>query len=504
MKPNDESILRSNELVEPCAKLHSSHGANAWAHPMKLNNESIVHNNKSTIRRLRYGRRGQTIVLMTISLAVFIGMAGFAIDIGRLYYAYQELIAATQAAALAGGSVLGTDTSNNAAADAKAAATHYSAVSGSLNAHSNLTNVTMVSGYPQLECLTTIGIVCTTSPANANAIVVSEQATLPTTFLSVLGIKSLGLRTTATASASGGFNAAYNVVIVLDTTASMNNTDSDSQCNSSRLSCALTGIRTLLGTLSPCAAGASCGTVTNGNVANPVDKVSLTAFPGMASSSDASDDYHCPSATNPPIVPYNSSPAYQIIPLSSDYRTSDTASLNTSSDMVIASGGGCSSGVAAPGGEGTFYAGVIDAAQAQLAASSKANTKNVMIVLSDGDANASKSQMAGSATSYASTQECHQAITEAQKATAAGTTIYSVAYGATASGCSTDTNPTITPCQTMQRIASSPSTFYSDYTAKGGDNSCISAATPTSNLNNIFKAIGQSLTVARLIPNNTK
>ena len=56
----------------------------------------------------------------------------------------------------------------------------------------------------------------------------------------------------------------------------------------------------------------------------------------------------------------------------------------------------------------------------------------------------------------------------------------------------------------MQQIASSPSTFYSDYTAKGGTNSCISAATPTSNLNDIFKAIGQSLTVARLIPNNTK
>jgi Flp pilus assembly protein TadG len=503
MKLNNESIVRSNELIEACAQLRSD-GANPGAHPMKLNNESIVRDNKSIVRLLRCGRRGQTIVLMTISLVVFLGIAGFAIDIGRLYYAYQELMGATQAAALAGGTVLATDTSNNAAADAKAAATNYSAVKGSLNARSNLTNVTMVSGYPQLECLTTTGISCTTSPADANAIVVSEQANFPTTFLSVVGVKSLGLRTTATASASGGVNAAYNVAIVLDTTASMNDTDSDSQCNNTRLSCALTGIRTLLGTLSPCAAGASCGTVTNGNVANPVDKVSLTAFPGMASSSDASDDYQCPNAINPPIVPYNSSPAYQIIPLSSDYRTSDTASLNTSSDMVIAAGGGCSSGVAAPGGEGTFYAGVIDAAQAQLEASSAPNTKNIMIVLSDGDANATSSQMGGKATTYPATQECHQAITEAQKATAAGTTIYSVAYGAESSGCSTDTNPTITPCQTMQQIASSPSTFYSDYTAKGGTNSCISAATPTSNLNAIFKAIGQSLTVARLIPNNTK
>ncbi len=477
---------------------------------MKPNQESIGRDDESTVRRSRYGQRGQSIVIMTIFLVVFLGAAGFAIDIGRLYYAYQELMGATQAAALAAGTVLGSDTSSSAAADVKAAATNYSAVKGGLNARSNLTNVTMVSGYPQLECLTTTGIVCTTSPADANAVVVSEQASLPTTFLSVVGVKTLGLRTTATASASGGFDAAYNVVIVLDTTQSMNDTDSDSQCNSSRISCALSGIRTLLGTLSPCPAGApgsTCGAVTNGNVAHPVDEVGLMVFPGLTSTSLVPVEYSNKSGslTSSDMQTYNNSPVYQIIPLSSDYRTSDTASLNTSSDLVIVAGGGNSGygPVAAPGGQGTFYAGAIDAAQAILAANSKPNTKNDMIILSDGDATASAKQMGGSATSYPATNECHQAITEAQKATKAGTTIYSVAYGAESSGCTND-SPAITPCQTMQQIASSPSTFYSDYTAKGGTNSCVSAATPTSNLNGIFKAIGQSFTVARLIPNNTK
>jgi len=126
-----------------------------------------------------------------------------------------------------------------------------------------------------------------------------------------------------------------------------------------------------------------------------------------------------------------------------------------------------------------------------------------MIVLSDGDANATPSQMAGTATSYATTQECHQAVTEAQKAAAAGTTIYSIAYGATSSGCSTDTSPAITPCQTMQQIASSPQNFFSDYTASAGDGSCVSASRPTSNLNEIFSEIAADLTVARLIPNNS-
>ena len=222
---------------------------------MKLNKESIVRNDKPIARRLRGNRRGQAMVIATISLVVIFGVAGFAIDIGRLYYAYLQLTAASQTAALAGGTVLASDTSSTAATDATAAATQYSAVNGDLNSHPNLTNVSMVSGYPKLLCLTTVGLSCSTSPANANAVVVSEKAVVPTTFLRVLGIKSFPITATATASANGGTAAAYNVVIVLDTTQSMNNTDSDSQYNASRLSCALSGIRTLLGTLSPCAAG---------------------------------------------------------------------------------------------------------------------------------------------------------------------------------------------------------------------------------------------------------
>ena len=108
--------------------------------------------------------------------------------------------------------------------------------------------------------------------------------------------------------------------------------------------------------------------------------------------------------------------------------------------------------------------------------------------------------MGGTVTSYPSTQQCHQAVTEAQAA-AAGTIVYTVAYGAESSGCSTDTNPSITPCQTMQNMASSSQNFYSDYTAKGGTNSCVSASHPTNNLNEIFKEISQG-PVARLIPNN--
>jgi len=463
---------------------------------MKLNNKSIV-------RGLCHGQRGQSMVIITMALVSLLGVAGIAIDVSHLYAAYEQLQASTQAAALAGASVMPNDT----ASQATTAATNYSAASGGSNAQANLTNVTMTA---QLKCLTSTGILCSTSPANANAIVVKQQASVPMTFAKLFGVNSVPISATATASSKGGYNGPYNVEIILDTTASMNDTDSDSQCSTTRLSCALAGIRILLNTLSPCPAGlTSCGSATSetptvgANVPNPVDEVGLMVFPGLKSTTYVPDDYTCPTK-NPTITTYNNGPVYQIIALSSDYRASDTASsLNTGSDIVIATGGGSCSGVAAPGGEGTFFAGVIDAAQAQLVADARPNTKNVIIIVSDGDAGASSSQMAGTVTKYPATQECNQAVASAQKAAAAGTSIYAVAYGAEASGCSTDTKPTITPCETMQQIASSPSNFFSDYTAKGGTSSCISAARPTSNLNQIFTEIGEDLTVARLLPNNT-
>lgn len=468
---------------------------------MKKKNNVIT----SIERRMHHKSRGQAMVVMLTALVAVIGMAGFTIDLGHVYFDYQRLQNATQAAALAGASVLSNDT----AANATTAAKNYSALSGDQNTISDLTNVSLVSGYPKAECLSSIGTICTAYPSNDNALAVSEKANVPTTFLGVLGISSIPITATATAAAGGGYNGPYNVELVLDTTSSMNSTDSDSQCNGSRISCALSGIQVLLNTLSPCAAGkATCGsatteTLTSGaNVSNAVDEVGLMVFPGLTAASQATNDYVCPTS-NPSTTSYNNSPAYQIIPFSSDYRTSDTAtSLNSSSDLVIASGGGNCKGVAAPGGQGTFYAGVIDAAQASLVANARPNTKSVMVILSDGDASASKSQMTNANSPYAYTQECHQAVTSAQNAAAAGTIVYTVAYGAESSGCSTDTNPTITPCQTMQQMASSSQNFFSDYTASGGSNSCVSAARPASNLNEIFKEIGQSLTVARLIPNN--
>jgi len=371
------------------------------------------------------------------------------------------------------------------------------------------------------SCLTTLtgaGIPCV-APASANAIVVKQQVTVHTFFMELFGASSVTITATATAAMRGSARAPYNVTILVDTTASMNDTDSDSNCNSTRLSCSLTGIQTLLNGLSPCFwSAASCGSVTanssggGGNVASPVDHVGLYVFPAV-STATAADEYNCGGSpvTEPYATPFPSTSTYQVVNFSTDYRTSDNAtSLNSSSNLVTAVGATSSSAgcVQAIGGQGTYYAQAIYQAQADLVAEQALfpNTQNVLIILSDGDASATSSHMPGASTTtgtYPSTlNQCHQAITAAQAATTAGTRVYTVAYGAKASGCSTDA-PAITPCATMQQMASNAATFFSDYTATGGSSSCISASRPTTNLNQIFTEIAGDLTVARVIPNGT-
>ncbi len=481
--------------------------------PVKRESVTLLLNLKR-LRRIRGWKdlmadeSGQMLPIVALMMVSLMGMAGFSFDVGRCLYASHLLQASTDAAALAGASAL---PNSNAAT----VATQYSSVSGNLNASNSLSGVSMVSGYPKVVCLTTLtneGMACV-SPGNGNAVAVKQQVTVPLTFLQVIGKRSMTLGASATAAMRGATAAPYNVAIVIDSTQSMNDKDSDSNCSATRMNCALSGVQILLQSLSPCLASkSSCGSVTNSNVPSPVDTVSLFTFPGVTSTTQATYDYDCSSKTSPTIAKYTDPtlPTYQIVGFSSDYRTSDTATaLSSTSNIVKAAGGasGCT-GLQAVGGVGTYFAGVIYAAQAALVTQQKANpgTKNVLIILSDGDASATSSNMPNASTStgtYASTKnQCHQAITAAAAATKAGTNVYAVAYGATSSGCSQD-SPAITPCATMQGIASATQYFYSDYTASGGSSSCISSAQSTTGLNQIFTRIAGDLTVGRLIPDGT-
>jgi hypothetical protein len=485
-------------------------------------------NNEVILSRAHKGRRGQVLIFFTLWLPMLFGMSALVVDFGFIYLYNNELNASTQAAALAGAYAMSLPGAT--ALSTTTAVTAYTSGTGNNNTEANLKGASLMTGSPSFKCLSTLttvfGLQCY-GPSSSNAIVVSQQVKVPLLFLRMFGGTSATLTATATASMKGATVEPYNVAIVVDSTNSMTKTDSDSNCNNSRINCALAGVRVLLQGLSPCPPNqVNCGTVTGGAVANSVDRVSLYTFPPVTTATVA-DDYNC-SGNAPTIVGYTAptlpaSATYQIIGFSSDYRTSGTAgTLNSTSKLVDAIGGktACTP-LQAIGGESTYYAQVIKMAQADLAAqlSANPNSQNVLVLLSDGDAEAgcttqsggicTKGDMPGAFTgqtgTYMSvTQECHQAIAQAGLAAAAGTRVYTVAYGATSLGCNTDTT-TISPCQTMEQMASAPAYFFSDYTAtkSGSGSSCISAAQPVSGLSGIFQVILQTLTGAKLVPNGT-
>jgi Flp pilus assembly protein TadG len=485
---------------------------------------------RRALRRARREESGQALVLMSLMLVLLLGFAGMVIDFGHVYFSYRALKMSTNAAALAGAEQLPNST-------AATTATSYSGVSGNYNAWNNMPGVTMATGYPKIECLSTLtsqGIACV-SPANGNAIHVVEQMNVPMFFGALFGFPTAHISASATASARGAVSSPYDVAIILDTTQSMSDADTDCGSGETRLSCALQGVQVLLQNMAPCGASSSTCSISNGVSTNSVDRVALFVFPNVTYST-ASYDYDC-SSSNPTIPVYSfptagastynpgtgTSATYQLTPFYSDYKTSDTSStLNTSSILTKAVNGksGCT-GITNPGGDGTYYAGVIYAAQAALVQQVAADTaagntpgQPVIIILSDGEAQASASQMNTKASGYntkgtypSSVDECAQAVTAAQYAAAQGTRVYSVAYGSEATGCEvseggTDTT-TITPCTTMQQIASNPQYFYSDYNQSGSGSTCQSASQPTTNLKQIFTDIAGDFTLARLIPDNT-
>jgi len=122
--------------------------------------------------------------------------------------------------------------------------------------------------------------------------------------------------------------------------------------------------------------------------------------------------------------------------------------------------------------------------------------------------------------------ECQQAIVAAQEATLAGTRVYSVAYGSEDSGCGTGSHAddytdvttvtlpstpnvawsgaaNLTPCLTMENMASTINYFYSDHNQSGSgvDSSCISPWNVTQ-LTNIYQKIASTMQEPKLLPNS--
>jgi Flp pilus assembly protein TadG len=519
----------------------------------------------SFLRRFLKDQHGQSAAVLLVSISSLMGMAGMSVETSHVYYAYRLLQASTNNAALAGAYQM-PNTTNASTAVAK-----YSSQTGDLNATTMLTSVTATPTYQCLSTVTSdLNVDCSTSTGATggyNAVKVTQTATVPLWFGGLVGYRSLNLSAVATAAMRGGANTPWNIAIIVDTTASMSDEDSGLQCDNTQINCALAGLQVLLNDLYPCGMGQTC----TGTGITPVDSVSLFVFPAVTTTTQ-SKDYIC-NTSNPTIVAYtipDTTPAYtsggpasnlmlpsgdtyQVLGFGNDYKTTDTAaSLNQASSTAIAAGdsgkSGCS-GLQAPGGEGTYYAQVIYAAQAALATQQSDNpgSKNALIILTDGDATACASNANTSAgacntkseivategtlngtgthttnpsgyenyTFPSALGECGQAVLAAQYAATEGTTVYTIGYGTeTSGGCLSDAtySATVTtnggswspgkqPCAAIAAMASSQLNFYSD-----DGNGC--AATAPSNqsitkLTAIFRAITNNMTIPRLIPNGS-
>jgi hypothetical protein len=399
---------------------------------MKRNSESFVY-------PVRDGQRGQSLVMVAVMLVGLLAMAAFTVDLGEVYFSYQELVSATNAAALAGGAAIPNPTGFTATQ----VATQYSAYSSNLNKHSNLQNVSISvnlacvppSSYPTLGLPPCALYPSCTSAPGCNMIEVQETAKIPAFFAKIFGIKSFPLSATAVGSAKGGQVPPYHIMVVLDTTGSMS-TGVDGGCTQNGTSvspeqCAEYGIQTLLSQLDPCSLSAGCGTLNPtgpGTVSNPDDQVGLMVFPGLCSLTTgglttttcnnstnllpagspltnttanptyAPYDYTCPTTTYPPLAQYNNNPEYLVLGFQENYRVSDTSGLNISSNLFKSIGVGtnnCGVEPAQPFQINTFYAGAMQAAQDYLTAQNVPGVQNIIIILSDGDANATTATGAG-------------------------------------------------------------------------------------------------------------
>ena len=433
-------------------------------------------------------RRGVVLLIVAICLLVIGGMLALVIDGARASNAYRELQASSDAAATAGAEDLPD------VALAKAVALSFSSVAGTKNARSDLTGVSMSPGYPQTKCLSSVGLPC--SPANA--IVVKQQVDVPSFFAWILGRGSIPVSATATAIMRGGIPSPLDVIVVIDASASMASACTASGTGVSspkRVDCAKAGLRDFLAELWPCTPDrANCGAVSGGNVVNPLDRVGLMIFPGLKRASAITREFDCngTNISSNDVSPYTASAIYTLIGLSSDYKTSSKSTLNGSVSNLVkssdwSSGNLCSNngygssagyGIEARGGVGTQFAAALAQAQTELVNNGRSGVQRVIILLSDGDANGAS-------------DACGLAVNAAAAATAAGTWVYAIAYGAsTSSSTCPDDSPWISGMATMQRIASDSDKFFNQPSAD--------------DLSVIFHQIALQLTTARLVDDNTQ
>jgi Flp pilus assembly protein TadG len=406
-------------------------------------------------RRFLRDQSGQSAVVIVVALLVVMGLCAAGVETGHVYYAYRQLVASTQAAALAGAQAMpnigaqGSGSVSPTNGTAWYNLVKYSSASSQwgmsgLNASNMLQNDTIAATFAcgsgstnptvllNVTCQAPISGSCSGSASTCNTLTATQTAQVKLWFGGLVGKPTFTMNAVAAAAMRGGTTTPYNIAVIIDTTNSMTATAPAADgCGSgaTQIQCAVSGLKTMLQTMDPCALNTTCSSTTA-----YVDGVSLFVFPAVAGTpssgvaGQASDDTVC-NTTNPGIVPYafpnliatsisNLSPsnanlalpttstdpavgAYEVVSFEDTYKLNDaTTTLVTGDPLAVAAGagtaksGGTCNGLQAPGGEGTYYAQAIYSAQKTLAAqqASYPGSKNIMIILSDGNATACNEQ----------------------------------------------------------------------------------------------------------------
>ncbi len=378
-------------------------------------------------QRTPHSEDGQTLPLVIVFMVCILLFAGLVIDLGQAYRTRIQLQASADAASLAGAARFPDASTANSTAYA------YSARNGSKNSIPGVPNVAVAV---QTKCSKSLP-----NCVGANTVVVDETASVSTTFLRLIGIKTIPIKVHATACSP--CNAVpLDVMFVLDRTGSMCD---DSNGNDQHPSC-------------PDMANAKSGMMAFlGEMDSSIDRVGLTVFPPARTMGSK-----CSTPTSSNNYAYNTASApYVIVPLSSDYKApGPTGAINNASNLV-------STINCVQAGGGTAYATAIDKARTDLETNGRVNAWKVIIFLSDGAANTAPSYYANS--SPYKTQPCHQGITSAQVAKNEKFLVYSIGYdlnaGAVGANICENSNtgnpesPSITSQEAMQQIAD-PGSFY--------------------------------------------